>query len=147
MKPYEHISILLTWEGNWTQGNASGAATRDGKHLFTGMLLPEMSQYIFLWSLTVAVWQGKATKHGQIVMKSLQQRKYLLHLIFFCVLKWIVWHFGKHAYLLSHRGYTRRSTALSYLSIKCGLFGGSASCLGTSGWWQDLRNLLRPAKK
>ncbi|CAK6963718.1 Hypothetical predicted protein [Scomber scombrus] len=34
MKPYEHISILLTWEGNWTQGNASGAATRDGTLLY-----------------------------------------------------------------------------------------------------------------
>ncbi|KAM7380853.1 hypothetical protein PAMP_004124 [Pampus punctatissimus] len=29
MKPYERISVLLTWEGNWKRGNASGAATRD----------------------------------------------------------------------------------------------------------------------
>lgn len=55
MKLYEHISILLTWEGNGTLGNACGAATRAGKHLFPGMLLPEMGLHIFLWSLTEAV--------------------------------------------------------------------------------------------
>lgn len=51
MKPYEHISILLTWEGNWTQANACGAATRAGKHLFPGMfLLQALGLRIFLWS-------------------------------------------------------------------------------------------------
>lgn len=52
MKLYEHISILLTWEGNGTPADACGAATRAGKHLFPGMPLPEMEPtYIFLWSL------------------------------------------------------------------------------------------------
>lgn len=55
MKLYEHISILLTWEGNGTLGNACGAATRAGKHLFPDMLLPEMGLHIFIWSLTEAV--------------------------------------------------------------------------------------------
>lgn len=41
MKLYERISILLTWEGNGTRGNACGVATRAGKHLFPGMLQPE----------------------------------------------------------------------------------------------------------
>lgn len=40
MKPYEHSSILLTREGNKTQVDACGCATRAGKHLFSGMLLP-----------------------------------------------------------------------------------------------------------
>lgn len=55
MKLYEHISILLTWKGNTTRGNACGGATRAGKHLFPGMLLPDMGLHIFLWSVTEAV--------------------------------------------------------------------------------------------
>lgn len=56
MKLYEHISILLTWEGNWTRANACGAATRAGKHLFPGVLLPELDLHIFLWSLPEQLW-------------------------------------------------------------------------------------------
>lgn len=48
MKPYEHISILLTWEGNGTRVNACGAATRASKHLFPCVLLPDLGLHIFL---------------------------------------------------------------------------------------------------
>lgn len=52
MKPYEHISILLTCGGNGTRADACGAATRAGKHLFPGtLLLPEKGRRIFLCSL------------------------------------------------------------------------------------------------
>lgn len=59
MKLYKHISILLTWDGNRTQGNARGAATRAGNHLFTGMLLPEMRLRKCFWSVAKAVVVAK----------------------------------------------------------------------------------------
>lgn len=52
MKPYEHISILLTWEGNRTRVDACGAATGAAKHLFLGVLLPQCWLYTFLNTLT-----------------------------------------------------------------------------------------------
>lgn len=42
MKPYEHISILLTREGNRTLAVYRRAATGAAKHLFLGVLLPQL---------------------------------------------------------------------------------------------------------